>query len=119
MDEELANFIKEMCSILTGNTYETLSKEDYKRLESIALYVGQDCDVLNAEYSGATIRTDCSARNEPQQSATELKDIIKSEILQNLKVEMYLDGGDYGSRNFIKVKLIYEKETIDESNCVL
>ena len=48
MDEETAKLVKEMCEILTGNTFDTLSKEDYKRLESIALHVGHDRDVLDA-----------------------------------------------------------------------
>lgn len=48
MDKEIAKLVKEMCEILTGNTHNTLSKDDYKRLESIALYVGHDHDVLDA-----------------------------------------------------------------------
>ena len=48
MDKELASLIKEMCSILTGNTHDTLSEDDYKRLESLALYIGHDSDVLDA-----------------------------------------------------------------------
>ena len=51
MDNEIAKLVKEMCEILTGNTHNTLSKDDYKRLESIALYVGHDHDVLDAKAS--------------------------------------------------------------------
>ena len=48
MDEETKKLIKEMCELLTGNTYETLSEGDYARLESLALFVGHSRDILDA-----------------------------------------------------------------------
>jgi hypothetical protein len=47
-DDELIKMIKEMTEIILGNTFYTLQKEDYKRLESLALYIGHDNAILKA-----------------------------------------------------------------------
>jgi len=47
MDKEDFENIREMANIILGNTYETISKEDYKKLESLALWIGHMPEILN------------------------------------------------------------------------
>ena len=48
MDKEDYKNIREMTDIILGNTYDTISKENYKRLESLSLWIGHAPEILKS-----------------------------------------------------------------------